>query len=147
VRGSVPRPIIQGALMRVRVSQLLLLPLAVALFATDVQAQGKGKGNGDKPDHVIIQQGHHKGAKLKKVHTSDEAVDVTRIVLREQGYELVRVEQRRDVRYIYYRRGNMGRGKGKGPIMYMVVRPSPDRIIIERAPSPLLMQINVKLGY
>jgi hypothetical protein len=134
--------------MRVlRVSQLVLLPLAVAAFATDVQAQGKGKGNAEKHDHVIIQQGRGKGAKVKKVHTSDEAVDVTRVVLREQGYELVRVEQRRDVRYVYYRRGNMGRGKGKGPIMYMVVRPSPDRIIIERAPSPLLMQINVRLGY
>jgi hypothetical protein len=96
---------------------------------------------------VIVQQGHGKRARVKKVHTSDEVVDVTRIVLREHGYELVRVEQRRDVRYVYYRRGNMGRGKGKGPIMFMVVRPSPERIIIERAPSPLLMQINVRLGY
>ena len=132
-------------------SQLLLVPLSVALsvalFATDAQAQGKGNGNGDKHNRVIVQQGHGKRAKVRKVHTSDEAVDVTRIVLREQGYELVRVEQRRDVRYVYYRRGNMGRGKGKGPIMYMVVRPSPDRIIIERAPSALLMRINVRLGY
>jgi hypothetical protein len=133
--------------MRVlRVSQLLLVPLAVTVFATGVEAQGKGRDYG-KHDHVIVQQGHGKHAKVKKVHTSDEAVDVTRIVLREQGYELVRVEQRRDVRYVYYRRGNMGRGKGKGPVMYMVVRPSPERILIERAPSPLLMQINVRLGY
>jgi hypothetical protein len=134
--------------MRVlRVSQLLLVPLTVAVFATSVEAQGKGRDHGDKHDHAIVQQGHGKRAKVKKVHTSDEAVDVARIVLREQGYELVRVEQRRDVRYVYYRRGNMGRGKGKGPVMYMVVRPSPERIIIERAPSPLLMQINVRLGY
>jgi hypothetical protein len=131
----------------VRLVQVLLLPLAVAVLATDVQAQGKGKGNGEKHDQVIVQQGHEKRAKVKKVVTSDEAVDVTRIVLREQGYDLVRIEQRRDVRVIYYRRGNMGRGRGKGPIMYMIVRPSPDRIIIERAPSPLLMQINVRLGY
>jgi hypothetical protein len=130
-----------------RVSQVLLLPFAVVVLATEVQAQGKGKDNGRKHDHVIVQQGHGKRAKVKKVVSSDEAVDVTRIVLREQGYDLVRVEQRRDVRYVYYRRGNMGRGKGKGPIMYMVVRPSPDRIIIERAPRPLLMQINVRLGY
>jgi hypothetical protein len=134
--------------MRVlRLSQLLLLPIAAAVFATDAHAQGKGKGNGEKHDHVIVQQGHDKRAKAKRVVTSDEAVDATRIVLREHGYELVRVEQRRDTRIVYYRRGNMGRGKGKGPIMYMVVRPSPDRIIIERAPSPLLMQINVRLGY
>jgi hypothetical protein len=127
-----------------RRSYLLLLPLALAL-ATKVEAQGKGKGG--KPDHVIVQQGHGKGPKVKKVFTSDEAVDVTRIVLREQGYELVRVEQRNDVRVVYYRRGNMGRGKGKGPIMYMVIRPAPDRIIIERAPSRLSVQINVRLGY
>jgi hypothetical protein len=128
-----------------RLSCFVLLPLAAAMLATDVEAQGKGKGGNH--DRVIVQQGHGKGHQAKKVWTSDEAVDVTRIVLRDQGYELVRVERRRDVRIIYYRRGNMGRGRGKGPIMYMVVRPSPDRIIIERAPRPLLMQINVRLGY
>jgi hypothetical protein len=128
-----------------RMSHLLLLPLAVAVLATRVEAQGKGKG--DKHDRVIVQQGHGKRPKVKKVVTSDEAVDVTRAVLREQGYELVRVEQRGDVRVIYYRRGNMGRGRGKGPIVYMIVRPSPDRIIIERAPNSLLVQINVRLGY
>ena len=126
-------------------SCFVLLPLAAAILATDVEAQGKGKGGSH--DRVIVQQGHRKGHKARKVWTSDEAVDVTRIVLRDQGYDLVRVERRRDVRIIYYRRGNMGRGHGKGPIMYMVVRPSPDRIIIERAPRPLLMQINVRLGY
>jgi hypothetical protein len=126
-------------------SHWFVLCLAAVALATEVDAQGKGKG--DKHGHAIVQQGHGKRAKVKKVVTSDEAVDVTRIVLREQGYNLVRVERRRDVRVVYYRRGNMGRGKGKGPIMYMVVRPSPDRIIIERAPSPLLMQINVRLGY
>jgi hypothetical protein len=125
---------------------LLLVPFAaVLLLATDAQAQGKGKGKGEKHDRVVVQQGHPKGHKRKV--TSDDAVDVTRIVLREQGYELVRVEQRRDVRVVYYRRGNMGRGRGKGPIMYMIIRPSDDRIIIERAPSPLTVQINVRLGY
>ena len=128
-----------------RTSHLLLFCLPAVVLATEVEAQGKRKG--DKHGHAIVQQGHGKRAKVKRVVTSDEAVDVTRIVLREQGYDLVRVERRRDARVVYYRRGNMGRGKGKGPIMYMVVRPSPDRILIERAPSPLLMQINVRLGY
>jgi hypothetical protein len=130
-----------------RASYLILLPLAVAVLATDADAQGKGKGNDDKHRHVVVQQGHGKEPKKVKVHTSDEAVDITRVVLREQGYELVRVEQKRDVRIVYYRRGNMGRGKGKGPIMYMVIRPSSERIIIERAPSSVRMQINVRLGY
>jgi hypothetical protein len=127
-----------------RRSYILLLPLAVVMLATEVEAQGKGR---DKHDRVIVQQGHGKPHKAKRVWTSDEAVDVTRGVLRDHGYELVRVERRRDVRVVYYRRGNMGRGRGKGPIMYMIVRPSSDRIIIERAPSPLRVQIDVRLGY
>jgi uncharacterized protein (UPF0548 family) len=131
-----------------RITQLLLVPFVAAVLATEAQAQGKGKGGGDKQGHVVVvQQGHAKRAKVKKVHTSDEAVEITRVVLREQGYELVRVEQRGDVRVVYYRRGNMGRGRGKGPIMYMIVRPSPERIVIERAPSSVLVQINVRLGY
>jgi hypothetical protein len=126
-------------------SYLILLPLAATVFAADVEAQGKKKGH--QPGHAVVQQGHGKPGKVKKVWTSDEAVDITRGVLREHGYELVRVEQRRDVRVVYYRRGNMGRGRGKGPIMYMIVRPSSDRIIIERAPSAVLLKINVRLGY
>jgi hypothetical protein len=132
-----------------RAFHLLLVPL-VAGLASEAQAQGKGKG--DKHGNaVVIQQGHGKGHEGKrhegkKVVTTDHAVDVTRVVLREQGYELVRVEQRRDVRIVYYRRGNMGRGRGKGPIMRMVIRPSADYVVIEQAPQPLLVQINVRLG-
>jgi hypothetical protein len=133
--------------MRLLHALYLLLPLSATVLATDASAQGKGKGAGDKRGAVIVQQGHVKKAKKVKVYTSDEAVDITRIVLHEQGYELVRVEQKQDVRIVYYRRGNMGRGKGKGPIMYMVIRPSSERIIIERAPSSLRVQINVQLGY
>jgi hypothetical protein len=126
----------------------IILPLIVCAAGTEAQAQGKGRdGESRHGRTAIVQQGHSKRPKYKKAHTSDEAVDVTRIVLREQGYDVVRVEQRRDVRVVYYRRGNMGRGRGKGPIMYMIVRPSSERIIIERAPRPLLAQINIRLGY
>jgi hypothetical protein len=128
-----------------RLCQVLVVLLALSSLAPHVEAQGKGKGA--KHDRVIVLQGHGKRPKVKKVVTSDEAVDVTRVVLREHGYDLVRVEQRGDVRVVYYRRGDMGRGRGKGPIMYMVLRPSAERIVIERAPQPLLLQINVRLGY
>lgn len=132
----------------VRAGRLIVLPLVVCVLATEAQAQGKSKDRDGKHGRTaIVQQGHPKRPKYKKVHTSDEAVDVTRIVLREQGYELVRVEQRADVRVVYYRRGNMGRGRGKGPVMYMIVRPASDRIIIERAPATVLAQINIRLGY
>jgi hypothetical protein len=133
-----------------RTRHLLVLPVIVACaFTGEARAQGKSKDrqSGHGRSAIVHQQGHTKRPKYKKVHTSDEAVDVTRIVLREQGYELVRVERRGDVRVVYYRRGNMGRGRGKGPIAYMVVRPSTERVIIERAPGPLLAQINIRLGY
>ncbi len=130
-----------------RMTWFLVLPLMVAAHATDLRAQGKGKGQDDKSDRVVVvQQGHAKRPKYKKVHTSDEAVDVTRVVLREQGYELVRVEQRGDVRVVYYRRGNMGRGRGKGPIVKMVIRPAEERVVFESAPRGLVAELNVRLG-
>ena len=126
---------------------LLALIAATTLPTTDLQAQGKGKGHDEGPDRVVIVQQGGKRPKHRKVYTSDEAVDVTRIVLRERGYELVRVERRGDTRIVYYRRGNMGRGRGKGPVMYMIVRPARERIVIERAPSTITAQINIRLGY
>ena len=77
-----------------RRSFVLLLPLAAVLLAPDAEAQGKRRG--DKHDHVIEQQGHGHRHRPRKVWTSDEAVDVTRGVLRDHGYELVRIERRRD---------------------------------------------------
>lgn len=130
----------------IRGCHLLLLPLAAAMLATPAGAQGRGKDD-DRQRTVVVQQGHAKKAKKHKVHTSDEAVDVTRIVLREQGFAVVRVEQRGDTRVVYYRRGDMGRGRGKGPVLYMIVRPTRERIVIERAPQSVLLQINVRLGY
>jgi hypothetical protein len=130
-----------------RLTWFLVLPLVAAVDAADLHAQGKSKGHDGKSDRVIVVQQGAKRPKPRKIHTSDQAVDVTRVVLREHGYELVRVEQRGDVRVVYYRRGNMGRGRGKGPIAYMIVRPARERIVIERAPSTLLAQINIRLGY
>jgi hypothetical protein len=48
---------------------------------------------------------------------------------------------------VYYRRGNMGRGKGKGPIEKIVIRPEPDRVVFVSAPPRgLMVDINVRLG-
>jgi uncharacterized protein (UPF0548 family) len=130
-----------------RRSHPLLVLLIAAVLATPASAQGRGKDHDDRHRAGVVQQGHANKDAKHKVHTSDDAVDVARIVLREQGYDFVRVERRGTTRVVYYRRGNMGRGRGKGPLMYMVVRPARERIIIERAPRPLLAQINVRLGY
>ncbi|HSJ63910.1 MAG TPA: hypothetical protein VK922_08380 [Gemmatimonadaceae bacterium] len=77
--------------------------------------------------------------------TPDRAVEVTQLVLKEQGYIFVRVEHVDGARVVYYRRGNNGRGRGHGPIEKMVIRPAPDRVVIEAAPKSVLLQINLRL--
>lgn len=110
--------------------QLLWSTLAVvALFgvtAGTVNAQGKSK---DKPYRV----------------SSDKALTVTRTVLVEQGYHVVRVERVGATQVIYFRRGNNGRGKGKGPIQRMVIRTVRDRVFFEEAEPSVLVNIDVKL--
>ena len=100
-------------------------------------AQGKGHGKDHGPP------GHAK----KKVVTADQAIIVTREVLVSHGYEVVRVELVQGTRVVYYRRGNMGRGKGKGPIEKIVIRPEPDRVVfVAQPPRGLMIDINVRLG-
>ena len=104
-----------------------------------VLAQGKGHGNGN--GHVPP------GQAKKKVVTADQAIIVTREVLVSHGYEVVRVELVQGTRVVYYRRGNMGRGKGKGPIEKIVIRPEPDRVVfVAQPPRGLMIDINVRLG-
>ena len=113
--------------MRVRTA---LCGLALALGAlaaggaTPAEAQGKGK-------HYTV--------------SSDKAMDATKVVLQRQGYELVRVVQDGDTRVIYYRRGNNGRGKGKGPMERMVIRTVNRRVIFDEAPSAILVDIDFQL--
>ncbi len=66
-------------------------------------------------------------------------------MLQRQGYELVRVVHDSDTQVIYYRRGNNGRGKGKGPMERMVIRTVERRIVFEEVPSGILVDIDVQL--
>ena len=101
----------------------------------------QGKSHGAKAGHVPP------GQAKKRVVTADEAIFTTREVLVSHGYEVVRVELVRGTRVIYYRRGNMGRGKGKGPIEKIVIRPEPDRVVfVSQPPRGLMIDINVRLG-
>lgn len=103
--------------------------VVVGLFgvtAGTAQAQGKGK---DKHYRV----------------SSDKALKVTRTVLVEQGYHVVRVERVGPTQVIYFRRGNNGRGKGKGPVQRMVIRTVRDRVYFEEADPSVLVNIDVKL--
>ena len=112
-----------------------LLLVASGAAARSLSAQGKSKHGGHVPP------GH-----AKKVVSADDAVIVTREVLVRHGYEVVRIERVSYGRVVYYRRGNMGRGRGKGPVVKMIVRSSPERVVFEAAPRGVLIDINVRLG-
>ena len=105
--------------------------LALALFAlvlsvVPAHAQGKGK---DK--HYTV--------------SSDRAVTVTRTVLGRQGYDVVRIERVGPTQVVYYRAGNRGRGRGKGPVEKMVIRTVDRRIVFEDTPPAVMVDIDVNL--
>jgi hypothetical protein len=106
----------------------LALMALLSMSAAPVQAQGKVNYK-----HYAV--------------TSDRAVTVTRTVLVERGYHVVRVERVGAAQIVYYRlgKGKWGRGKGKGPIQRMVIRTVRDRVIFEDAEPDVLVDIDVKL--
>jgi hypothetical protein len=113
----------------------VLIAVAVAglwLAGSTVQAQlVPGSGNREK---------------LKAITVGDGVV-IAREILVKHGYEVVRVDVVRDTRVIYYRLGNRGRGRGKGRLMKIVVRPERERIVFVDAPRVVQVDINVRLGY
>ena len=46
---------------------------------------------------------------------------------------------------VYYRRGNMGKGKGKGPPVKLIVRQVENRVVFVDTPDAVLVDINVRL--
>ncbi len=88
-------------------------------------------------------QGH--GHKKEFAVAPDRAVSVTREVLGRRGYEVIRIETVGDDQVVYYRRGNMGRGKGKGPKMKMINRRVENRVVFVDTPDAVLVDINVRL--
>jgi len=107
--------------------RLLLIVFALVVSAAlPLHAQGRG---------------HNK----EFVVAPDRAISVTREVLVRQGYEVVRIETVGDDQVIYYRRGNMGRGKGKGPIVKMIVRRVQNRVVFVDTPDAVLVDINLRL--
>jgi hypothetical protein len=57
----------------------------------------------------------------------------------------VRIETHDHDQVVYYRRGNMGRGKGKGRLERMVVRRVENRIVFVDTPAAFLVQIDLRL--
>ena len=99
-----------------------------ALSAAPANAQGKGK---DKDKHYTV--------------STDRAVSVTRTVLVRQGFNVVRIERVGATQVVYYRAGNHGRGKGKGPLQKMVIRTVERRVVFEEVPPAVMIDIDVNL--
>jgi hypothetical protein len=91
----------------------------------------------------LAAQGH--GPKREFVIAPNRARSVTREVLVRQGFEVVRIETVGSDQVVYYRRGNMGRGKGKGPMAKMIIRRIENRIVFIDTPDAILIDINVRL--
>ena len=105
--------------------RLSLAVLALTVLALPAAAQGK------RPKKYAV--------------TNDRALGVTRDVLGKRGYEVVRVENSGHDVVVWYRRGNRGRGKGKGPPVRMLIHRNEDRVVFLSAPSEVLVDIDVML--
>jgi hypothetical protein len=101
-----------------------IVALLVAAVSSPAVAQGKSK--------------HYKVG-------GDRALVVTREVLVKQGFEVVKVEDHRDYQVVWYRAGNRGRGRGKGPMESMIIRKVRNEVVFERAPAAILVDIDIKL--
>jgi len=102
-----------------------LVIAALVVFTTPPAAQGRG------PKKYAV--------------SNDRALVVTKEVLVKQGYEVVRVENSGRDYIVSYRRGNRGRGKGKGPPVKMVIHRTEDRVVFLSVPSAVLVDIDVRL--
>ncbi len=122
--------------LHVRLLSTGLLAIALTAVVSPAEAQGK---KGDKRASTAPGQ-------EKKQVTSAQAVTASRDILVKYGYQVVRVETVRGAEVIYYRRGNMGRGRGLGPVEKMVVRPSGTVVVFEAAPEKVLIDIKLRLG-
>jgi len=91
----------------------------------------------------VLAQGH--GHKKEFVVAPSRAASVTRDVLVHQGFEIIRIENVNHDQIVYYRRGNMGKGKGKGPPMKLIIRRVENRVVFVDTPDAVLVDINVRL--
>lgn len=100
---------------------------AAALLVSSLPLEAQGKG----PKRYAV--------------TSDKAFDVTKEILGKHGYDVVRIEIKGNDRIVYYRAGNMGRGRGKGPIRTLIIRRVDQRIVFVDVPDVVLVDIDVRL--
>jgi hypothetical protein len=108
-----------------RVLALLGIVVGLAVCAAPLEAQ-----NGGHKRYAV---------------TTDRAYNITQEVLGRHGFNVVRIEVRGGDRIVYYRRGNMGRGRGKGPLQSLIIRRVENRIVFFHVPDAILADIDVRL--
>lgn len=106
--------------------RMLLVAVGLSLFAVP----GIAQGHGPKKEFVVPQS---------------RAVIVTKDVLARQGFEVIKIEHVGNDQVVYYRRGNMGKGKGQGPPLKMIIRRVENRVVFVNTPDAVLVDINVRL--
>ena len=123
----------------------LVLPLFTIALTLSCLAPAVGRAQGRGAKNTPAQPEKSPPGQAKKVTTSSAVVAIREIFGRN-GYDVLRVEAVKDAQVVYYRRGNMGRGKGQGPIEQMIVRPRNDIVVFEGGPSGLVVDIKLRLG-
>src|SRR5439155_158532 len=88
-------------------------------------------------------------AAMAKLFASQVAERVTSLAVElfgGYGYNKeYRVENSGRDYVVWYRRGNRGRGRGKGPPVKMVIHRTEDRVVFLSVPSAILVDIDVRL--
>ena len=119
-----------------RILPSIAIAFAIGAFTTFQPAQAQQKAK-VRRHHAVK---HHRQV------TVALGVSAARDVLVAHGFRVVRVETRDGAQIIYYRRGNRGRGKGKGPLRKIVVRRVAERVVFDEAPDDIRVDIGIKLG-
>ena len=131
----------------------------LVVVAMPALAQGKSnaKGAQKKNEKTVVVTSKGEVVSDKKVDkaidkaarkrvTTSQAIVVTRDVLVANGYRVINVAPSGTTQVIYYRRGNMGNGRGLGPIQKIYVVPNGEIVTFRSVPDPLLSTILRRLG-
>jgi len=131
--------------------------LVVVAMPALAQGKSKAKGAEKKNEKTVVVTSKGEVVSDKKVDkaidkaarkrvTTSQAIVVTRDVLVANGYRVINVAPSGTTQVIYYRRGNMGNGRGLGPIQKIYVVPNGEIVTFRSVPDPLLSTILRRLG-
>ena len=104
---------------------IVMIGVLLAVLASPAAAQGNSKKSFD----VSV----------------DVALEATKTTLVKEGFDVVKLESKDEYLIVHYRRGNMGKGKGKGPMQKLVIRRVKETVVFEEADPDLLIKIQVTL--